>query len=58
MTKSAYNAHSNPLSNPLSYGTWSAVHNMAGGPASHPLEDNINESKKDSGGCLHSCHAV
>ena len=44
-----------PRFNPLPYGIWSAVHNMAGGSASHPREDNISESKGDSGGRLHSC---
>ena len=38
------------LVNPLLYGIRSAVHDMAGGPASHPLEDDIGESKDDSGG--------
>jgi len=38
------------LVNPLIYGIRSAVHNMAGGPASHPLEDDISESKENPGG--------
>jgi hypothetical protein len=29
---------------------------MAGGPASHPCEDDIIKSKDDSGGVLQSCH--
>jgi hypothetical protein len=44
--------------NPLPYGIWSAVHDMAGGPAGHPCEDDISESKDDSGGRKHSCHAL
>jgi hypothetical protein len=36
--------------NPLRYGIWSAVHDMAGGPPEHPYEDDISESKDDSGG--------
>jgi hypothetical protein len=36
--------------NPLPYGIWRADHDMAGWPASHPLEDDISESKDDSGG--------
>ena len=44
--------------NPLPYGIWSAVHDMARGPTGHPCEDDIRESKDDSGGCFHSCHAL
>jgi len=35
--------------NPLQYGSWNAVYNMAGGSAGHPCEDDISESKDDSG---------
>jgi hypothetical protein len=44
--------------NPLPYGIWSACHDVAGGPAGHLCEDDIIESKDDSGGRLHSCHAL
>ncbi len=43
--------------NPLQYDIWSAVHDMAGGPAGHPCVDKISESKDGFGGRLHSCHA-
>jgi hypothetical protein len=44
--------------NPLPYSIWSAVHDIAGGPAGHPCEDDINESKESFGGRLHSYHAL
>ncbi len=47
-----------PTFNPLPYGIWSAVHDMARGPPGHPCEDDIRESKDDYVGRLHSCHAL
>ena len=53
MTKSAYNAHYNPLSSPLSYGTWSAVHNMAGGQLAIPLSMTLATLDDSVMSCMH-----
>ncbi len=38
--------------NPLQYGLWSAVYDMAWGPVEHPCEDYISENKDNSGGVI------
>ncbi len=43
-----------PHFNPVPYGIWSDVHDMAERPAGHPFEDNISENKKDSECSFHA----
>jgi hypothetical protein len=53
MTNSAYNAHTNPLFNPLPCGTWSSVHDMAGGQLAIPMSTTLETLDSSVMSCMH-----